>query len=254
MKIKVLGCSGGISKNARTTCLLVDDDMLIDAGTGLGDLTLNELLNINHIFVTHSHLDHILGIPLLADALLGMRSKPVRIYALKQTIHDMKAHIFNWKIWPDFTVLPSIESPIIQFVEINVGDYVTIESRKILALPVTHSVPALGYALQSEKECLAFSGDTGPCKEFWNALNEIQNLTHVIVETTFTNSQENIAKISQHFSPFLLANDIQQLVHKPTIHITHLSPNDEDIIMGELKLAIKELNVKQLFRNETIEI
>ena len=67
MKIKILGCSGGIGGELRTTSMLVDGDILIDAGTGVGDLSIEELLAIDHIFITHSHLDHIAFIPLLLD-------------------------------------------------------------------------------------------------------------------------------------------------------------------------------------------
>ena len=79
MQIKVLGCSGGIGGNMRTTSLLVDDDVLIDAGTGVGDLSLDALLKIDHIFVTHSHLDHIGFIPLLVDTVMGLRAQPVSL-------------------------------------------------------------------------------------------------------------------------------------------------------------------------------
>ena len=44
MKLRVLGCSGGIGgRHLRTTSLLVDNDILIDAGTGVGDVSLAEL-------------------------------------------------------------------------------------------------------------------------------------------------------------------------------------------------------------------
>jgi hypothetical protein len=43
MQIRVLGCSGSIAAGSRTTSFLVDDDVLVDAGTGVGDLTLDEM-------------------------------------------------------------------------------------------------------------------------------------------------------------------------------------------------------------------
>jgi phosphoribosyl 1,2-cyclic phosphodiesterase len=67
MKLKVLGCSGGIGGKLRTTSMLIDDDVLIDAGTGVGDLSIPELAAIDHVFVTHSHMDHIGSIPFLVD-------------------------------------------------------------------------------------------------------------------------------------------------------------------------------------------
>jgi hypothetical protein len=39
MQIRVLGCSGSIAAGSRTTSFLVGEDLLIDAGTGVGDLS-----------------------------------------------------------------------------------------------------------------------------------------------------------------------------------------------------------------------
>ena len=52
MQIRVLGCSGSIAAGSRTTSFLLDDDVLIDAGTGVGDLTLEEMVRIDHILVS----------------------------------------------------------------------------------------------------------------------------------------------------------------------------------------------------------
>src|SRR6185312_16450709 len=103
MIIRILGCSGGIGgKHLRTTSMLVDDDVLIDAGTGVGDLTLAELTAIDHVFLTHSHLDHTVSIPFLVDTMSGTRTTPLEVHALPETIEVLARHIFNWKVWPDF--------------------------------------------------------------------------------------------------------------------------------------------------------
>ena len=60
MKLTVLGCAGGIGGRERlTTCLLLDDDILLDAGTGLATLDIDALAKIEHVFLTHTHLDHV---------------------------------------------------------------------------------------------------------------------------------------------------------------------------------------------------
>ncbi|MDP2248696.1 MAG: MBL fold metallo-hydrolase, partial [Nitrosomonadales bacterium] len=96
MRIKVLGCSGGIGGTLRTTSFLIDDDILLDAGTGVGDLTIEQYLKIDHIFITHSHLDHVASIPFLADTVLGLREAPIYIYATAETWKILKDHLFNW--------------------------------------------------------------------------------------------------------------------------------------------------------------
>jgi ribonuclease BN (tRNA processing enzyme) len=117
MKIRVLGCSGAIAKDCKTTSFLIDDDVLIDAGTGVGDLTLDEMCAINHVFLTHSHLDHVAALPLMVDAVASQRTAALKIYALAGTIAALKAHIFNNVIWPDFSVIPTVAAPFISFMK-----------------------------------------------------------------------------------------------------------------------------------------
>src|SRR5262245_13133766 len=104
MKLTILGCSGGISSGLRTTSMLLGEDVLIDAGTGVGDLSIEALAKIDHVFVTHSHLDHICSIPFLVDTVGQMRNQPLTVHGIKPTVDALRSHIFNNRIWPDFSV------------------------------------------------------------------------------------------------------------------------------------------------------
>jgi ribonuclease BN (tRNA processing enzyme) len=107
MKVRILGCSGGIGgRHLGTTAILVDDDILIDAGTGVTHLPLAELARIDHVFLTHSHLDHIGSLPLLIDSVADLRTEPVIVHAIPETLDIIGRHIFNWEIWPDFSDHP----------------------------------------------------------------------------------------------------------------------------------------------------
>src|SRR5512147_377933 len=136
MRLRVLGCSGGIGgRHLRTTSFLVDSDVLIDAGTGVGDLTLAELAQIDHIFVTHSHLDHVASIPFLVDTVGGMRTRPLAVHCTAATIEILRNHLFNWAIWPDFTEIPSLDAPFMRYEEIELGRSVTLGGRTFTPLP-----------------------------------------------------------------------------------------------------------------------
>lgn len=234
MKIKILGCSGGIGGNLRTTSMLVDHDILIDAGTGVGDLTIEEMVEINHIFVTHSHLDHIASIPLLLDTVFGMREDPITVHATQQTWQILKDHIFNWKIWPDFTVIPNEDRPFLQYSEVVIGKTKEFGTRKITALPANHVVPAVGYQLDSGKGSMVFTGDTTTCDELWEAVNRIDNLKYLIIETAFSNQEIELARLSKHLCPSLLIDELNKLQRPATIYITHLKPGEGRIIMREI--------------------
>ena len=193
MRIRVLGCSGGIGGGLRTTALLVDDDVLIDAGTGVGDLSLESLAKIDHIFVSHSHLDHVTSIPFLVDTVCWMRAAPIIVYGIKETLDILRAHLFNWKIWPDFTQIPNGEKPFMVYREIKVGEVVELKGRRITAIPANHTVPAVGYRLESSRAALIFSGDTCTNDALWRVVNSTPNLKYLIIETAFSNKERHIA-------------------------------------------------------------
>ncbi len=253
MQIKILGCSGGIGGALRTTSMLLDDDILIDAGTGVGDLSMDALLVIDHIFITHSHLDHIAFIPLLLDTVFGVRSQPITVYACKATIDALRAHIFNWVIWPDFNAIPNVQTPFLKYQEIQLGETVTINGRKITPLPANHVVPAVGYQIDSGNASLVFTGDTTTCDALWQAVNNIKNLKYIIIETAFRNDEIELAKLSKHLCPLMLMSELQQLkVQDVQVYITHLKPGEGEVIMQEIansqtNLAIQALQQQQLF-------
>ena len=210
MKLTILGCSGGIAAGLRTTSMLLDEDILIDAGTGVGDLSLEAMRRIDHVFLTHSHLDHVTSLPFLLDSVGAMRDQPVTVHALPETIAVLQEHLFNWKLWPDFTQIPNPEHPFLRFEPLQTGQTVELDGRRITALPARHVVPAVGYLLDSGEASLAFSGDTIDCPEFWGVLNQVENLRYLIIEISFADEENDIAHASRHYYPALLAESTAQ--------------------------------------------
>ena len=255
----ILGCSGGISKDLRTTSFLLNDTILIDAGTGVGDLTLDQLRKIDYLFLTHSHLDHICSLPFMLDAVGMSRNKPLTVFGIPETIKALQDHIFNNVIWPDFTKIPSAEKPCVLFKTIAVGQIVSVDQVEITALPVNHSSPGNGYWIDSGKGALVFSGDTGPCAAFWHAINKKVNersadtgndyLKHLIIETSFTNAESELAKISGHYHPKSLASDLQKLSSACNVWITHLKPDESTKIMQEITQHLGDKNIAKSLKS-----
>ena len=254
MRLRVLGCSGGIGgRHLRTTSFLLDSDILIDAGTGVGDLTLAELSQIDHIFVTHSHLDHVTSIPFLVDTVGGMRSKPLTVYTTRATIEILKNHLFNCAIWPDFTEIPTAEAPFMRYQEIEVGATVTLSGRNITPIPARHTVPAVGYHLDSGAASLVFTGDTGPNDALWRIVNRIANLKFLIIETAFSNKERQLAEISRHLCPATLAEELAKLERNPEIYITHLKPGEIEPTMLEIEESAGSFRPRMLQNNLVLE-
>lgn len=254
MRLRILGCSGGIGgRHLRTTSMLLDHDVLIDAGTGVSDLSLAELSLIDHIFVTHSHLDHISSIPFLVDTVGGMRANPVTVYAQSATIEVMRNHLFNWSIWPDFTQLPTVDKPFMRFEPIQIGQEIDIKGRRITALPANHVVPAVGFHLDSGKASLVFSGDTTTNDALWKLVNKINNLKYLIIETAFCNREKQLAILSKHLCPSMLAEELAKLERNAEIFISHLKPGEIELTMQEIEECAGQYKPRMLQNNQVFE-
>jgi ribonuclease BN (tRNA processing enzyme) len=238
MILHVLGCSGSIAAGCKTTAFLLDDDILIDAGTGVGDLPLDALARIDHILISHSHLDHVLSIGLLADAVMRERSAhdraPIQVHALPETLAALRTHIFNGVIWPDFTRLPSAETPVLQLVPFAIGDKLTLNGKHIEVLSAAHTVPAVGFAVDAGSAgAWVYTGDTGPNPLLWQRLKDMK-VAHLVIETAFSDEERQLARISRHLCPAALGHELAQLDGSVDVHITHIKPGEMDAVMSEI--------------------
>jgi len=247
MRIRVLGCSGGIGAGARTTALLVDNDVLIDAGTGVGDLALEDLDSIRHVFLTHAHLDHIAGLPMLADRVFDEDfDVPLTVYAREETLRAVQEHLFNGVIWPDFSRLPSAENPMLRFRVCSPGDTVTIGHRDFYAVDVMHSVPSLGFTVQNSSGAFAVSGDTKTNETLWPVLNACEDLRVLVIEVSFPDEMSDLALESGHYTPRSLTADLERLRHEPEIWLTGMKPGEERRIYEQVVRAAPDKNIRML--------
>ncbi len=254
MKLRVLGCSGGISRGLRTTSLQIDDDILIDSGSGVGDLELEEMCRLRHVFLTHSHMDHFTFLPLLIDTMFPSIDTPLVIHGLADTLQALQDHIFNWTIWPDFAKLPNEENPVMRYEVMAPGEIYQIGDRRIEMIEANHIVSCVSYRVESSTGSFAFSGDTTTNDTMWAALNAHDNLDMLIVEAAFPNSLEELSKLSCHYTANMLAEDIQKLKHKPAIYISHPKPGHESTIFRECKEAIPDRDILPLIGGEEFTI
>ncbi len=255
MRIRVLGCSGGIGAGARTSAMLIDNDVLIDAGTGIGDLDLNDLDSIRHVFLTHAHLDHIAGLPMLADRVFDENFEtPLTVYAREETLRAVQDHLFNGVIWPDFAKLPSPQSPMLRYHVCSPGDTVTIGHRDFYAVDVMHSVPSLGFTVQNSGGAFAVSGDTKTNETLWPVLNACDDLRVLVIEVSFPDEMQDLAADSGHYTPRTLTDDLRRLRHEPEIWLTGMKPGEEDTIYEQVKQAAPGKNIKMLSRGTILTV
>lgn len=236
MRLQVLGCAGGIGGRERlTTSLLIDHDILLDAGTGMTSLAIEQLARIDHVFLSHCHLDHVAGLALLVDAVLGKRKEPITVHATEKVIAALKQHLFNWVLWPDFATIPEVEHPILQWHSIATDETIALDGRMIQACPVNHTDGSSAYWVRRDKAGFLFTGDMASTPSLWSVFRNEPRLQKVIVDCSFANADADIADKSRHFCPRSLLADIAAMPASVEFLIYHLKPGHEDLIMQELK-------------------
>ncbi len=255
MKVKVLGCSGAEFPGHRPPSFLLSDTILFDTGSLTNILDLREQGKIEHIFITHAHLDHIMGIPFLADNLIfRKKAHRVNILSIPSVIKTIRKSLLDGSIWPDFTVIPNMHAAILNLIELRAGHPIKMHGYTITSYPVKHSVPATGYLVEDKKgRRFFYTGDTGPTEAVWEKLGEKQ-IHCLIIETSFPNRLEKIAIRTGHLTPGLLEKELQKMESAPEkIFVTHLKPPYMNTIRKELqKLRIK--NLKLLRHGEIINV
>jgi ribonuclease BN (tRNA processing enzyme) len=234
--IKILGAYGGKAINMQLTSLQLSKEVVLDAGNILEGLG-NGIRNLNHVFITHSHLDHINDIGFLIDATFEARTQPLKIYGQKKTLEDIHNHILNWDIWPDFTQINLIGTiiPSVELVEIKLDEIVEVDDCKIKAIKNNHTVSSNGYVIEKCNKAILFSSDTYCCDSIWKEVNTNKKITAVIIDVSFPSRMAQLALDSKHLTPDLLKEELKQLKRDDvTIYINHIKPSYKVELLKEI--------------------
>lgn len=262
MKIRVLGCHGsdqlrdgeGGPHQCMTCGFLVNDTVMVDAGTIGSALRLEEQKRIRHVLISHLHFDHIRGLPTLADNLVDDGVAPVELRGIREVLDGLRAHVFNGDVYPDFLALPSRERPVFVTREIVVGKECDVGGLGVTAIRVNHLVPAVGFLIREGGSSLLYSGDTYETEEIWRAAAREPTLKAALIETSFPDDMAELARASKHLTPSLFAREFRKL-GRPTlpVYVYHLKPRHQERIEQELaRLGITNLTVLQEGQEITI--
>lgn len=252
MKVKILGCSGSEAIGHNPPGFLVNDVMMLDAGTITSALTIDAQSRISDILISHTHIDHIKSVLFLADNIIGRVRKPVNIRATPEVIDAIREHLMNDIIWPDFTAIPTAKNPVMKYVPMKVGKPVSVAGLKVKAIPMNHPVPSVGFLVSDRGSSFIYSADTGPNELLWKEAAKVKNLKGIIVDTSFPNSLDGLANVSGHFTPAQLHQDLTRArVGKDVpIYIYHIKPVHHARVIKELH-DLGRKNVKILKEGKT---
>lgn len=232
----------------QTTSFLLNQSILIDAGSAATSLSLPEQRKIDSIFISHSHLDHIKDICFLADNVFTFRRKPIELISTFEILDILRKHIFNNKIWPDFTTISNGHCPILSYRPIEKS--AQIGPIEVQIYPVHHPVPAVGFIVRDKgKNSILITGDTGPTDLLWEEANKEKHLKAVLTEIAFPNRLQKVAEAAGHFTPQMFDAEMSKLKKDVPLLIYHLKPE----YLGELKKEIKELKIPKLKLLKTLQ-
>lgn len=252
MKVRVLGCSGGELPRHRTTCFLVDGRLAIDAGALTASLSLEQLLAVDDILLTHSHFDHVKDVPLLSDLLVGRRDTPVRVHASTECARTLRESVFNDELWPDFTRIPDRQAPVLEILPFRPGRPFRVGRYGVTPVPVRHPVESVGFVITDGRTSFAISGDTGPTQRFWEKVNAEKRLKGLLVELSFPNQLQRLANLSGHLTPRTLEGELAKLEKNGVpVLLYHLKP----AYIAELRRELARLalpNVRILKRGDEL--
>lgn len=234
--IKILGAYGGKATNMQLTSLQLSKEVVLDAGNILEGLG-NGIKNVNHLFITHSHLDHINDIGFLIDATFETRTESLKIYSQRKTLDDIHKYILNWDIWPDFTTINLIgtQTPSIELIEIKLDEVLEVDGCKIKAIPNNHTPSSNGFVIEKDNSAILFTSDTYCCDTIWEEVNNNKKITAVIIDVSFPSRMAQLAFDSKHLTPALLLEELKKLKRDDiTIHVNHIKPSYKVELLTEI--------------------
>lgn len=244
MKVKILGGHGGQAPGCLTTSILIDNILLIDAGAVAATLHIQDQVKIDHILISHAHLDHIKDLAFICDNCFGLKNKPFEVYTHSTVKNIIKSHLLNDIVWPDFTILPSESNPTITIHSIAEEIPLQIGKYTILPVRVNHAHDAMGFIITKNDVSLLFTQDTGPTERIWEIAHTIKNLKAIFTEVSFPDRMLPVAQISDHHTPMTLRKELEKMPKDIPVIITHLKPNFQQEIsleissMGESRINV----------------
>ena len=236
-EIQILGAYGTKSKGYGTSSFLLNKTNVIDAGNLLDSLDINST-DIQNVWITHSHLDHIVDIAYILDNYFNMRKKSLNIIGLPATIQAIRENFLNNTIWPDFSKISLISSNemAITYTEVEIGKSYKIGDKEyIKAFKTDHTVPSCGYIYTKENTSVLITADTYSLDSMIEEVNKDINITTVVIECSFPISLKSLAIESKHLTPELLFDQLKSLKRDDiSLYINHIKPSFHKKISDEI--------------------
>lgn len=236
MRIRVCGCHGSDLPGYRCTGFVVNDRLLLDAGTATAVLSREQQFALEEVCVSHEHLDHVKELAFLLDNRAGLVERPLVVCAAAAVIRTLRRDLFNDRTWPDFTRIPSRARPALRYRALPEGRFSRVGDLAVRPVPVAHPVACTGFLLREPGCTVLYTGDTGPTAAVWATARRLRDLRAVIVECSFPDALESVAAASGHLTPALLEAELAKLGRPEVpVFLYHMKPLHLAAIAADLR-------------------
>jgi cAMP phosphodiesterase len=238
VKIKLLpGWHGHDVQLQLLTCFVINDCVAADAGSLGFALNARERARVQHIVLTHAHLDHIASMPIFIDEEFSRLTSPVMVYAVPEVISMLRRFIFNDCIWPNFEKINLLNGsgPALEFHALEPGTALELAGLSITPIPVNHTVPTAGLLVEDDRAAVIYTSDTYVTEQLWEVANRTEHLKAIFVDVSYPNELEDLAAVSRHLTPQSLGSELLKLKREAEIHCVHIKPGHREKVIRQLK-------------------
>ena len=246
---------GASNRHQILATYLINDVVAIDAGA-LGILSpLSAQRQIQHVFLSHSHLDHLATLPLFIDNVYGPGPECPSVWGHRDTLDVLRRDLFNDRLWPDMIRLSGEETPFLRLHELVEEQPVEVAGLRVTPILLKHVVSTFGFLIEelSTGAAVLFVSDTGPSKRIWQVANQCPGLRAVFLEASFPNSFRWLAEKAAHLTPELFGEELRKLTRDVPAYVIHVKIAFEDKIVPELQ-ALNLPNLRWATPGQTLEI
>ncbi len=248
MRVQLLPSSfkndGTASQSQRLTCFVIDDCVAIDAGSLAFSCSDAQREQIRDAVISHTHLDHIAGLPIFLDDLFASFTEPFRLHVTAEMLEVLENNIFNWNIYPRFSELKNSHGNVLEYSLVDPEKVFKVKHLEVLAVAVNHHSPSLGFLISDGKISIAITGDTSETSDIWKACAECDNLAAVFVECAFPNEMGKLAGDSHHLTPERLGSELEKLGDRRyPVYVSNIKAMYRDIVVRQLD----DLQIPDLF-------